>query len=120
MDINIRNHYEQAARDIMRLTGLNEMQYNTLLFERGIEYLSAECRGDQFGIGMMSRTEVYWQWWKNVWGNRNLAWLEMVREGKTFSGRKSYELYQSIEKIDSYPTTMIYRKAYSLLMKKIH
>lgn len=115
----IRNQYEQAQLEVVRLTKMSKEKYNNLLFETGIEYLKAESNGDEQGISLMSKTEVYWKWWRNVWGNRDLYWLEMVKEGKCSCTEKSYASWQSIEKIDSYPTTMIYQQSYSRLMNKI-
>ena len=118
--MNIRNQYEQARVDVMRITGMKDQAYNTLFFETGIEYLKIECGGDEDWVAMMGKTEIYWQWWKNVWANRDLYYQELVKENKVRGGFTSYTAFGSIHKIDSYPTTMIYQKSYSQLMKKIH
>lgn len=116
----IKEQYEQAARDIMRMTRITPEQYNTMMFERGIEFLQAECRGDEWAISIMSHAPMFWMWWKNLYGNRDLAWLEYVREGRMPGTMKSYRLHQSIDMIEAYPSTMIYQKSYTKLIKKIN
>lgn len=92
----------------MRLTGLSEYEYNLLQFEVAIAFLKHECNHDETGVSIMSRTDLFWSWWKNLYQQRDTLWLQ--------AGYKTYDEYkkwQSAKNINLYPNRFIYEKAYS-------
>ncbi len=109
----------ENKKTIMRLTGMSESRYNELQFEVGMAFLEHECFYDAASVKMMSGTKLYWQWFKNVYAQRDEMWLHqgdtgnaIPREHSRELAYKSYTGWQSVENINVYPNRFIYEEAY--------
>jgi hypothetical protein len=116
----VKEFFEGSRMQILAFTLMSAEQYNTLMFDRGIEFLELETGDDTWSISMMSTTPIFWQWWKNIWYSRDMHWLYGISLGKLQKGIDSYMDFQSIEAIDSHPSTLIYQESYNQLITKIN
>lgn len=114
-----RKMAEEHRKDILRSTGMTIEQYNQLMFDIGFEFLDIECAGDQWNINAMSKEPMFWQWWKNVWYQRESffwAWISLEEIAGT---REEYEHHMSVEMFDRHCTSLIYRESYTNMIKKL-
>jgi hypothetical protein len=116
----VKELFDNAKRRVMLMTGITAEHYNKLVFERGIEFLELETGADEWAISMMSHTSIFWGWWRNIWCRRDLLWLKGVQEKRIPPTLQCYLEFQSIDSIDSYPSTLIYQESYHQLVSKIN
>jgi len=112
---------------IIRITGIDQVDINSMIFESGIEYLRREAEYDEWGVHILSQCGMFWNWWKNLWFNRDAKFLqelekidfEYLSERRKNNFKVLYKSTHDIKNIDQYPNTIVMREAYSLLMREI-
>lgn len=67
------------AKEICRLLGWTELDYNTFMWQTGTEYLDYYLPNDNWGKQMLEQNKTYWNWWKNQWANRDAEFLQNVK-----------------------------------------
>ena len=76
-----KSHTEQQAiyaanRDMLiRLMGLRDDDMFSLVYESGMNYLSAQCRHDSAGIDFLKDNSMYWNWWRQQWYIRDAEFI---------------------------------------------
>jgi hypothetical protein len=69
---------EQAERlqaVITELLQCSQAQYNELQYKEGLKYLKYYLPGDKHSADLLSRSKVFWAWWKNHWINRDVSFM---------------------------------------------
>src|SRR5665213_405590 len=71
--------HRQALGDrqqrIQKMLLWTDLQYSTFIFETGMEYLELYIPTDRDGIDILSRSTIFWNWWKNHWDIRDMQYL---------------------------------------------
>jgi len=109
------NTVEENRKTIMRLTGMTDYQYNKLQFDVGMAFLDHECMKDAASVKLMSTTPLFWQWFKNIYGQRDDLWLREC----SIQDYNSYTKWQSVKNINVYPNRFIYEQAYEQFAAKL-
>ena len=69
--------YQQTQQTVMRLLGWTEQEYADHIYETGLQYLKATVKDDTgYIIKCMTRSRVFWNWWKFHWFARDQAFAE--------------------------------------------
>ncbi len=90
---------------ILRLTGMNDHDYEVAVFERAFQYLDSTLPDDEEGRKMLSANKHFWSWWTHQWERRNRIVLhrfnfsdplmvpsELVRRAATLAFDKVHEV----------------------------
>lgn len=117
----------ENSKRIMFMTGITESQLNTMIFDQGIEYLRREAGYDEWGIKVISCCSMYWAWWKNLWYNRDIQFLQSLgninTENLTERGKRNlfleYQVAHDLKNIDQYPGSIIMQQAYENIITEI-
>ena len=56
----------------------NEQQYAEFIYGCGLAYLNAFIKGYDIIISQISKSEIFWDWWKDHWENREKEFLEIL------------------------------------------
>lgn len=67
------------AKEICRLLGWTELDYNTFMWQTGTEYLDYYLPNDCWGKQMLETNKTFWKWWINQWANRDAEFLQNVK-----------------------------------------
>ncbi len=67
---NIREAYEENAVVCFLLKWSSD-DYNTYQYETGIEYLQHLLPADEECADMLSRSKIFWNWWRHQWASRD-------------------------------------------------
>jgi hypothetical protein len=89
---NVLKKPEALKREIIRLLDWDEQLYADAQYSTGIEYLEIYLEEDRHFADLLSRSKIFWQWWKNHWSNRDETFIEMLR-GLSTNVRYRRELY---------------------------
>lgn len=86
---------KQLQRDCMKLLGWNEEQYAGFIYNTGIAYLSNYIPNYPQVVSQITRSEVFWNWWKMHWEKRDKEFMEQCYGWD--EGREYYiELYKNL------------------------
>lgn len=67
------------AKEICRLLGWTDLEYNTFMWETGVEYLNYYLPNDTWGKQMLEGNKTFWRWWINQFANRDAEFLQNVK-----------------------------------------
>lgn len=81
---------KQAIEGLLKWTPLEYAEFQWEMME---DYICAFCEGDQEGIMMYSRSEVYRKWWVNQWNLRDIANIEDMDTLYWMNDRREYYKY---------------------------
>lgn len=115
---------QELKATICQLLKWSELQYADFQYETGIAYLQNYIPENQQGIDKLIRERIFWQWWKNNWMFRDLAYSEELDLMKvSLSARIT--LYRDIHNpkvlaAEIYPNGMILGAAYAQTIKELH
>lgn len=89
---------KQLQRDVMKLLGWNEQQYATFIYDSGIAYLSYYIPDYPHVVSQITRSEIFWNWWKFHWEKRDKEFMDVCdttpcEEG---SGNDLADIYQGL------------------------
>jgi hypothetical protein len=99
---------------IMRLTGLNEGEYEQIVFEGGIEYAEKFTYGNSEMRRRLTATKMYWDWWKNVWSSLDANFLGSYKFYNTVDAETLLRFYKGEHNPD-----ILQLKPNSLVFKEI-
>lgn len=74
---------EQADRlkgSICEMLKCTDMQYGELQYEQGLKYLKHYLPSDDHSADSLSRSRVFWNWWKNHWTNRDESFKKLITD----------------------------------------
>ena len=66
---------ERLKRAIVGLLGCTEEQYTAFQYNEGRKYLKYYLNEDKPAADQLSRSRIFWNWWKNHWSNRDETFL---------------------------------------------
>jgi len=114
----MNNNY--PSKDVRRLLGWTEQQYCDFQYESGLEYLQAYIPDDQHGIDMLSRSRIFWNWWKNHWAMRDEQFISVAEE-YTKGNEKLYRTMNSSKALTSkiYPNAAVLEESYAVMIDNI-
>lgn len=72
---HIKNEMQSTKARIMALLNWSEVDYGNFQYETGLLYLHAYIPDDIEGIDMLTRSRIFWNWWKNHWLQRDQDFL---------------------------------------------
>lgn len=62
-------------RRILDLLGWDDLQFGQVQYEQGLQYLATYLFGYEYEADMISRSRIFWNWWKNHWAVRDESFL---------------------------------------------
>jgi len=80
--------------DIMRLLKWDDLQYGNLQYESGMAYLNEYLYGDAHTVDKLSRSKVFWLWWRNHWTNRDEQFIDIHKSVTINSYEVRRQLYE--------------------------
>lgn len=101
-----------------------EQEYANFQFETGIAYLEHYIPTDRSGINMLSRSRIFWNWWKNHWNQRDAQFLSLFTP--EFSHPKILsKVYYSFHDVltlmnEIYPSAAILSDSYAVMIDDFH
>lgn len=103
---------------ITRLLGWTEMDYSQFIYETGLQYLESYIPTDRAGIDALSRSKIFWAWWRNHWAIRDENYLEVL---ENFSLDNWEILYRQLHDIDAlinsiYPSAVVLHNSYAVMI----
>lgn len=60
---------------ICHLLEMSELDYETMLMNRGEEYLQYVLEMDEQGMKKLKYSRLFWVWWANQWDRRNRLFI---------------------------------------------
>src|SRR5665213_3583606 len=103
---------------ITRLLGWTEMDYSQFIYETGLGYLESYIPTDRAGIDALSRSKIFWAWWRNHWAIRDANYLDVL---ENFSLDNWEILYRQVHEIDAltnsiYPSAVVLEDSYAVMI----
>lgn len=118
----ISKQMHQSKTSITKLLNWNELQYAELQYNSGLQYLSFYIPDDPQGIDMLERNKLFWNWWKNQWAMRDLAFLECPIENLHIQKRISLylELHDPVRlTAEIYPSRTVLDDSYAQMIGEV-
>jgi hypothetical protein len=84
---------------VCQLLRWTELQYGHFQYEQGLAYLQAYVN-DAFYADQVSRSKVFWAWWRNHWMLRDMAFTEGLEQNR-ISIATMDELYAALHNGES-------------------
>jgi hypothetical protein len=66
---------DQLRATICTLLNWQEDEYNVYQYETGLDYLKWYLPNDSEGADMLSRSKIFWNWFRNHWSNRDNGFI---------------------------------------------
>jgi hypothetical protein len=108
---------------IMRLLKWDEQQYGEFQYDQGITYLQHYLKQDSHAADMLTRSRIFWNWWKNNWSNRDIALLQgaACTQVSTDAARLIYaELHDGCTlAAEIYPNGVVLGETYARMMGEL-
>lgn len=60
---------------VIRFLKWDEQEYCEFKFESGLAYAEAITKGNEEQRQLLTRSDLYWGWWKNAWAMRDESFL---------------------------------------------
>jgi hypothetical protein len=71
---------ERLKAAIVEILNCSPGQYNEFQYQSGLKYLKAYLPEDEHSAELLTRSKVFWNWWKNHWTNRDEMFLCLHQE----------------------------------------
>lgn len=74
MSTIIQKQNQKAISQKMRVCEMlnwDVEQYHMFQYETGINYLTLYIPNDPYGVDQLTRSRIFWAWWKNAWSQRD-------------------------------------------------
>lgn len=99
---------------IIKLLGWSEMQYSQFIYEIGLRYLELYIPSDRAGIDALSRSKIFWAWWRNQWAIRDGEFLADEDVKNTLL----YKWYHSPHRLTSeiFPNAVVLSDSYAVMI----
>ena len=110
---------EANKQQVRRLLGWSETRFAEFVAAKGIQYLKDVLFADDDAVILLTKGDMFWQWWRNHWNKRDEVFLldaaEYVQEHRII-------LYEELHTLtlSNYPHRPIMEQSYSLLMEQIN
>jgi len=106
---------------ICQLLEISELDYQTMLMNRGEEYLQYVLKMDSEGLKRLKYSRFFWAWWANQYDRRNRLFIVEHSLDKVYSIlqpdvvrvlRDLYNDHQESKELTIYPNEVIMRLIY--------
>ena len=71
-----KDEAKSLKQQIMELLQWKEQTYCDHQYNTGLQYLYLYIPGDPIGMEYLTRSKIFWNWWKNKWADRDLEFIE--------------------------------------------
>ena len=71
---------KQIMKTVLEALHWNEQQYVEFIYSCGLAYLVAYIPGYPKIISEISKTETFWDWWKDHWEKREMEFIETITD----------------------------------------
>jgi hypothetical protein len=105
--------------EILELLQIDLAEYATMQYEAGLAYLRAYIPTDPQGMAALERSRIFWNWWKNHWNMRDMAFMFKVNQFVPVEGiRAYYRFYNDPEKLAQgiYPNAAVLTDSYAVMI----
>jgi len=66
---------QNAKQQVMKLMAWEEVEYNNFQYKMGCQYLQAYIPNCPTQIDELTKSRIFWNWWKNEWLFRDTAFI---------------------------------------------
>lgn len=103
---------------ITRILGWTELQYSNFIYETGLRYLELYIPTDRAGIDALSRSKIFWIWWRNHWAIRDAKYMGMYYSFSSNNWQALYEQEHSPETLTAsiYPNAIVLNESYAVMI----
>lgn len=114
---------KNIQRTVMNLIGSNALEYAQQIENCGLAYLEIVCMGYPAVIVQISKSEIFWNWWKMYWEKRDKEFIEICEEwNEGIDARR--EVYDSMHEPKTlahavYLNGQVLQESYAALIDKI-
>jgi|SRR5690242_8505564 len=120
----LRQAQEDTKQKIIEALEWNEQEYCDYQYETGLAYLEHYIPEDPQGIDMLSRSRIFWSWWKNHWAQRDAQFLSLYTEefshpkilAKVYRG--FHDVYTLVNEI--FPNATVLNESYAVMIDDFH
>lgn len=102
---------------IMELLRWSELEYATFIHETGLEYLELYIPNDRAGINALSRSKIFWSWWRNHWAIRDRDFIAAAENPDVyfFDYKEQYLFWHNPEILAGsiYPNAIVLGNSYA-------
>lgn len=101
---------------IIKLLGWDEMQYSQFVYDTGLRYLELYIPTDHAGIDALSRSKIFWAWWRNHWAARDAKFMAPGPEGER--NEIYYKWYHSPHRLTNeiFPNAVVLGESYAVMI----
>lgn len=115
---------ERIKRAIAALLECSEGQYAEFQYQSGLKYLKHYMSSDQHSADMLSRSKVFWSWWRNHWTNRDEHFLCLAEKTPIRDRDIKIQLYTQYndgkELAESiHPNSVVLNESYAEMIKQL-
>jgi hypothetical protein len=102
----------------------SEAEYAEVQYQEGLKYLKYYLPGDQHSADTLSRSRIFWNWWKNHWTTRDLRFKAIYLETPITNveiARQLYVQYNNGKTLaDSiHPNSAVLDESYAVMIKEL-
>lgn len=120
--VNMRKQYAANRERILQILGWDILEYTTLQYETGLQYLQNYLQMDEATARTFESNRRWWDWWVNQWNLRDaqifLPAADAYRQNKA---RTMYKRVHSIAYLDGfYPHAAIMEQSYNDMTRKLY
>lgn len=119
-----RDAAERCMRRITHLLHWSDERYCWFKYETGLQYLAAYLRGDVEAQDWISRSKVFWGWWKNHWTIREEAFLQdadLLERLNLLTRVKAYTAMHNANALASemHPNAKVLEESYDAMIQEM-
>jgi len=106
---------------LLQAMRMHEDKYNTVMYETAIQYLTTILDGDTWAFDKLTKTKMFWEWWKRQWERRENSFSQIHQlykiDAKDYNEVSEiiHELWlevHSIESLNIYPNNVVMEATY--------
>ncbi len=115
---------EQLKATVTELMKWREGEYASLQYETGLRYLSTYLEGDEHAESILSRSRIFWNWWKNHWTNRDAEFVALhdrITIRNLEIRRQLYEQYNEPRMLAAciHPNSVVLNETYADMITEV-
>lgn len=103
---------------IIRIMRWDEMQYSQFVYDTGLQYLELYIPTDRVGIDALSRSKIFWAWWRNHWSIRDADYLDIYKQFAPVNWELLYRQEHSPETLTTciFPNAVVLSDSYATMI----
>lgn len=122
----MRAQYDANRQKVLQLLGWDMLQYATLQYETGLQYLQQYLQLDAATLHMFESSRRWWDWWVNQWNLRDAqvflphSFLESKGIITHSEMMKFYHAVHDVWFFDHYPHAHLMQQSYNDMTRKLY